>query len=397
MQSINSSIPILGFMDSLQGGRPENQDFMGYADTPLGFLYVLCDGMGGGPGGRTASTSVVEFVVRHIAKADSSSNRESILREAIAAADNMIAETTAANPQLTGMGTTIVCLLINKKSAMVAQVGDSRLYQFRMGHKVFQTEDHSYVADLVRKGSLSEEEARLSPDSNIITRAINGRGLADPNIYELAYDSKDRFMLCTDGIWGAFPAKELYKAVTSHNVNGAVTDITYEADTRGRNAGGNHDNLSIAIIETQCKSDKRIPMSKSILRLVIILTVAFITSLSFACYSFQSKHSELKVLSDSITALNLKCVNLRDSLSTAKATISNSERFLQEKNQELYKRSQELIEAKTESEKNKAEKEQLKAENEQLKKKQATNKKETNNKKKTKETKGKSQKQKRKK
>lgn len=368
MQSINSSLPIIGYMESRQGGRMENQDFMGYADTPSGFLFVLCDGMGGGPGGRTASTSVVEHVVRYVAAAAGTTDRSSVLREAVASADNMIQQMSSQNSALAGMGTTIVCLLLNKQSAVVAQVGDSRLYQFRMGRKVFQTDDHSYVADLVRKGALSEEEARLSSDSNIITRAINGRGIAEPNVYELPYDSGDRFVLCSDGIWGAMPAKNLCKRMTSHSVNGAVVDITYEVDEIGRNTGGHHDNLSIAIIETKKKSIKRIPMSKSILRIVIALAVALIASLSFNYYSLNGDKAELATMRDSVEVLTQQRDKLQKSLKDAQETIERRDASLQEKKDELKESNKELIAAKAASQTDKNENERLKAENEKLKK-----------------------------
>ena len=283
MDLIQSKYQIVGALESLQGGRPENQDFMGFADTPLGFAMVLCDGMGGGPGGRTASNVVVDTVISNLSSYKKGDDIRTAMRQAIEMADNKIAEMTAHTPELQGMGTTIVILVINKRSAHVAHVGDSRLYQFRSGKKVFRTNDHSQVGELVRLGALTEEQARVAPNSNVITRAINGHGIAQPDITELPYESGDRFVLCTDGIWGALPEKELIEKLTKgKSASGTVMGTTIDVDKIGNTNGGMHDNLSLVVIDMTTDSKLRVKMGRRIKNLlftiVAILTLSVLTN-----------------------------------------------------------------------------------------------------------------------
>lgn len=281
MNTITSQTKLInGALESRQGGRPENQDFVGFADTPFGFLLVLCDGMGGGPGGRTASTSVVAEVVRYISSQPLTTDRRQLLINAVADADEMIVRMTTERPVFMGMGTTICILLVSPESAMVAHVGDSRIYQFRMKHKVFRSADHSQVAELVRSGHMTEEQARLAPNSNVITRAINGKGIAQPDVIELPYEKGDRFMLCTDGIWGTMPEPLLIKkAVTAGSASGAVVQLACDADNIGKAEGGHHDNLTVAVIDTLKNSKKKVKMGKNILRTVIALAVMLFISI----------------------------------------------------------------------------------------------------------------------
>lgn len=283
MNLIQSKYQIVGALESLQGGRPENQDFMGFADTPLGFAMVLCDGMGGGPGGRTASNVVVDTVISNLSSYKKGDDIRTAMRQAIEMADNKIAEMTAHTPELQGMGTTIVILVINKRSAHVAHVGDSRLYQFRSGKKVFRTNDHSQVGELVRLGALTEEQARVAPNSNVITRAINGRGIAQPDITELPYESGDRFVLCTDGIWGALPEKDLIEKLTKgKSASGTVMGTTIDVDKIGNTNGGMHDNLSLVVIDMTTDSKLRVKMGRRIKNLlfaiVTILTLSVLAN-----------------------------------------------------------------------------------------------------------------------
>lgn len=311
MNSINTSYPVVGCLESKQGGRAENQDFVGFADTPLGFLLVLCDGMGGGPGGRTASTSTVDTVIAYVSKQDKAADRKEVLAGAIKFADANILNYTQAHPELSGMGTTIVCLLINEQSAMVAHVGDSRLYQFRYKRKQFRTADHSVVGEMVRNGAITEEQARTASNSNVITRAINGRGIAEPDIVELPYEKGDRFMVCTDGIWGAMEEGELMRKATENKViDATVVNLSFEVDEIGKNSGNHHDNLTLAILETGTNSKKPVPMSKKALKIIAGLAALLVLSIviGIACSSHYAgeaskKSEEILLLQDRIARL----------------------------------------------------------------------------------------------
>lgn len=328
MNLINSTYKISGALESLPGGREENQDFMGFADTQLGFVLVLCDGMGGGPGGLTASTTVVDAVIHHLSSFTKNNDIKTAIRQSIAYADDKIARLITASPTLTGMGTTVVVLVINNKSAFVAHIGDSRLYQFRFGYKVFRTNDHSQVGELVRSGALTEEQARISPNSNVVTRAINGCGIAQPDIIELPYEKGDRFVLCSDGIWGSMPEKELIRGLTkTKSVSGTVVQMAFDVDEIGKAAGGKHDNLSIAIVETQTNSKLKVKMGKKIriilFSLLVLLSISIIANLwalntTKSSFSSNLANSNVDSLEEIVSALAKDTSYLREELKSTR-------------------------------------------------------------------------------
>ena len=195
----------LGFIDSRIGGRKENQDSAGLKETKLGYLVVVCDGMGGMQGGSVASQLAVQTILETVASADKQSNPSMTLIKAIRNANMAIIEEGQNNPNLQGMGTTVTALLLTPYSALTAYVGDSRIYQLRKGKKVFRTFDHSMVFEMVRKKVISEEQARLSAQSNVILKALGITPDIEVEIEERPYLKGDRFILCTDGFWGAMP------------------------------------------------------------------------------------------------------------------------------------------------------------------------------------------------
>ena len=208
MKIIRTTYPLSGCWDTRQGGRPENQDSCGFVDTPHGFLAIMCDGMGGGPAGRQASELAVNTIAEYVNSIPDAIKLDELLQQAIEKAHQTIVEAGQKYPELKGMGTTVAAVLFHKEKAIVAHVGDSRVYQFRFGRRLFRTTDHSMVAELVSVNKLTEEQARLSGQTNLITRALGGGNhLADIDMRP--YEKGDRFLLCTDGIWGALPAKDL--------------------------------------------------------------------------------------------------------------------------------------------------------------------------------------------
>ena len=168
----NDNDIFIGFAESRIGGRPENQDSYGFKDTELGFLVTVCDGMGGGPGGKTASSIAVNEIITGIEEASKDEEVANIIIKAIRRANMAILEAGNQTPELQGMGSTATVLLLSEKSAFLAHAGDSRIYQIRGGKKVFRTFDHSVVFDLVKQKVITEEQARLSAQSNVITRAL---------------------------------------------------------------------------------------------------------------------------------------------------------------------------------------------------------------------------------
>lgn len=352
MKSINTSQAIVGFWDSRQGGRPENQDSCGFIDTARGHLAIICDGMGGGPAGKLASSLAVQRIMAYVNNAPEDEKSSEMLRHAIEHAHQAILEEAAKKPELKGMGTTAAVLLIGKRTATVAHVGDSRVYQFRNGSKVFRTEDHSWVAEMVRNKSLTEEQARLSSQSNIITRALGGKSEELADVQVLSYEAGDRFMLCTDGIWGMLSEKELIQiAAKTPSLAGAVDSLVVQVDELGRNSGNTHDNLTIAILETKENSTKKGSMRKKD-RLLLRLLLACCAVLFLAALYYRMKASN-NVMNDSqqlaLDSLRSQINSIRsqnEKLGDSIRRLNDSVGVYKEKYQELQdrnKKAQELL------------------------------------------------------
>lgn len=295
MEEITTSYPAVGYAESRIGGRSENQDTCAFTDTPVGLLVLVCDGMGGGPGGKTASMIAAAVITERMKKVKRVEDAEVKLTAAIAAANAAIMEATGQEsplaakfpdkkflpegmkirPELKGMGSTVAALLLTKDYALIAHVGDSRVYQLRGRKVVHRTTDHSRVMLRVLRGEIDEEKARTSSDSNIITQALGHSGAnMHSDVTKVPYLKGDRFVLCSDGVWGAFPQPELIAMLTSNrNVGGTVDNTVISVDDAGRQAGGTHDNLTLALIETTTNSTLPVKMNKTTKLMVIALAV----------------------------------------------------------------------------------------------------------------------------
>lgn len=249
-QQINHPSGIVGAVASRIGGRAENQDSFLVSDTPLGLLVAVCDGMGGGPAGKTASMLAAQALADTLAGAEPGMDPADVLRVAVKNANKAVTDATVERPELRGMGTTCVAVLVNSGKGYVVHVGDSRCYQIRGKKMEFRTTDHSYVAELVRRGTLTEEDARNSDFSNVITRAIGASEKVEPEVDIVRVAPRDRFALMSDGIWGALPEDALVAALAEDDdVADIVAELAVSVDRIGENKGGGHDNLTLALIE----------------------------------------------------------------------------------------------------------------------------------------------------
>lgn len=274
---------LIAYAESRIGGRQENQDSYSYAYTKRGYVATVCDGMGGGPGGKTASQIAVKEIITGINEAEADEDLQNVIIKAVRRANMAVIEAGNTTPAIKGMGSTATVLLITEHSAFVAHVGDSRVYQLRGRTKIFRTFDHSVVFEMVAQKMITEEQARLSATSNVITRALGVKPDLEVEIHELPYEKGDRFLLCTDGIHGTMPETELVRLAAMRNVNlgGVVDNIATIVDGNGRKEGGGHDNLTIAIIETKINSKLKPKMSKKV-------KIAFIALIALIVISFSS-------------------------------------------------------------------------------------------------------------
>ena len=225
--------------------RRTNQDYIFYSLTPVGGfpdLFVVADGMGGHQAGDFASRYAVETLLDYIKKAKPD-NLIRVLDRAIRYANKKVYEKAHADEELRGMGTTIVAAYIEDGQLFVANVGDSRLYVLDSGINQV-TEDHSYVADLMRAGQLTPEQARVHPQKNIITRAIGAVDDVKVDFFEMDLQKGDKILMCTDGLSNMVEDDVLYDIV----VNTYIEDVADELINEAKNNGG-RDNISLIVID----------------------------------------------------------------------------------------------------------------------------------------------------
>jgi len=177
-------------------------------------LYAVADGMGGHDAGEVASQLAVEALFsasrEALRNADvlDSEGLQKLLRGAFEAANQMVVTTGMA--QESNMGTTLCAILANESGDIVAgNVGDSRVYLLRGGELQQISRDHSLVAFLVQLGELTSEEARDHPSGNILVRSIGSVADIEVDVFHLKFESGDRFILCSDGLWGEVTDEEL--------------------------------------------------------------------------------------------------------------------------------------------------------------------------------------------
>lgn len=274
------------------GGREENQDSCSISETRRGLLVIVCDGMGGMTGGAIASAEAVkvirDYVSKPVSEDDIEDDNKSTLIQAVSSANAALLAIQENNPGLRGMGTTVTALLINEEKATVAYVGDSRIYQIRKGRKIFRTFDHSMVFEMVKKKIITEEQARLSAQSNIILRAVGLKPDLDVDAFDLPYDKGDLFLLCTDGVWGTMSEKDLIKRVSERQHPKVVTEtLAMNIHNDALRAGGKHDNLTAALVKTTKDSKLRSKMEDKIKKAfcvcLILLIVSVVANVTLCC------------------------------------------------------------------------------------------------------------------
>ena len=197
--------------------RHTNQDAFG-VDEPLA-LAVICDGMGGMAGGEVAShvalESFVEVVKQEIEasrSADGERTKRALCRAA-AAANRAVRARASYDTRFRGMGTTLVAARLDGNELTVVNVGDSRAYLVRGGVARQVTRDHSYIAEQMRMGLMTEGEAERSPLQSAITRAIGIDDDVQPDFYAETVEAGDEVLLCSDGLMRHMKDEEIGKIV----------------------------------------------------------------------------------------------------------------------------------------------------------------------------------------
>jgi serine/threonine protein phosphatase PrpC len=185
--------------------RENNEDCIAY-DARLG-CAVLADGMGGLRAGEVASATAVAAVMEHLAgpggapgSRPGSLPSATLLRDALGLANRRVRALAESRREYAGMGTTVVVGALHDGRFVAAHIGDSRAYRYRGGELARLTSDHSLVQQLVEQGILSPDEARHSPNRNIVTRAVGIEDEIEADVTEVDARDGDLFLLCSDGL-----------------------------------------------------------------------------------------------------------------------------------------------------------------------------------------------------
>ena len=193
--------------------RTQNQDF--YYLKPYGedlTVAIVCDGMGGAKAGNVASTLAVSTAasfLEEISEDELVRSPKESLTQAATLANESVFQKAGVESECRGMGTTMVAAIVSGQKATILNIGDSRCYQIGEEGIRKVTRDHSVVEDLVHRGEITPEEARLHPQKNLITRALGAESKARSDLYEIELKQGEFLLLCTDGLSNTLTDQEL--------------------------------------------------------------------------------------------------------------------------------------------------------------------------------------------
>jgi PPM family protein phosphatase len=223
--------------------RANNQDAFGFSIEHG--VYVVCDGMGGAAGGEVASSIAVDEVLHLLTERDREVAIPKIAEEVVNAANSAVFSRAERNPNLAGMGTTMVALVVEQSTVWVLNVGDSRCYRQRDGKLEQLTLDHSLVEEQVRLGRMTKHEALRSPLRNVITRAVGTQNAVTPDCFQFEAQPGDLFLLCSDGLTRELPDAEVQELLAGDE---ALQDRTNRLIEAANKAGG-RDNITCILVQ----------------------------------------------------------------------------------------------------------------------------------------------------
>lgn len=227
--------------------RVVNQDYVFSCLEPVGNLpnlFIVADGMGGHQAGDFASSYSVKKFLESVSLS-LQKHPHKIFQDAIRYANKELIEKSRTNPDLRGMGTTMVVLTIVGDKAYVANVGDSRLYLLE--DELTQiTIDHSLVQEMIRIGELTKESARNHPDKNIITRAVGAGKDINVDFFEFHITKDSVLLMCSDGLSNMVDEGQIAALLKSSRMPEKAGKKLIEAANRN----GGKDNIAVIVINS---------------------------------------------------------------------------------------------------------------------------------------------------
>ena len=257
MQIVSSGLTDVGRV------RTNNEDSFRIVE-PLN-LFILSDGMGGEAHGEVASAMAVDIIDKYCSsdKEDSSatvldgapenvSSQTRKLRNAVAQANFQIFQSSQKNPEQRGMGATVTTAWLKESRLSIAHVGDSRLYLLRSGNLQQMTNDHSLVAEQVRRGLLTPQQAEESEMQSVLLRALGAHADVDIDVEEVEMMSRDVLLMCSDGLTRMVTEPEIAGTLQAETLpNVAAEKLVALANERG-----GIDNVTVIVVRFEDESNK---------------------------------------------------------------------------------------------------------------------------------------------
>jgi protein phosphatase len=234
--------------------RDHNEDAVA-SDAETG-LVVLADGMGGYKAGEVASEIAVLTLVSELREGmlelpagevdkDSGLLREGvILRDAVAKANSAIYNVSQSQPQCAGMGTTLVAAVFTDNRVCVGHIGDSRMYRLRGEEFIQITEDHSLLNEQLKSGLITPEQAKVSKNKNLVTRALGVDPTVELELHEYGVQPGDIYLLCSDGLSDLVEDEEIQLTLSALSAN---LELAAHQLVQMANDNGGKDNISVVL------------------------------------------------------------------------------------------------------------------------------------------------------
>ena len=227
--------------------RTDNQDaYFAGKITDDAVFAVVCDGMGGANAGNVASELAVrhisEYVIRSYRDGMDMTDTEKTLKNAIVSANISLYDKAVNNAELAGMGTTTVAAFVKDGAAVIAHVGDSRIYLVNEEIKQL-TRDHSVVQSLIESGKITPEDAKVHPRKNVITRALGAEENVAVDSDCLNLSNGDTLLLCSDGLTNFLDDKDILTVFQNNDISAVAERLVEEAN---KNGGG--DNITVVTV-----------------------------------------------------------------------------------------------------------------------------------------------------
>lgn len=247
-----------------KGGRANNEDFIFPAPESINTaqqLFIVCDGVGGANKGEIASSMACELFQTYLSSFSEGEIDTTIINKALQFTEVHFNDYVKNNPSASGMATTLAMVYIGSNGVTVAHIGDSRVYQFRKGQILHQTEDHSLVYSLYKLNTIKKEDMRTHSQRNVILKAIQaGSGSSEADVSVLTdIEAGDFLFICTDGVLEQFDDDALCALFDGTNSPETCKDILIE-----RCNGKTKDNFSFYIIPINHVRDSK-TMTQNIL------------------------------------------------------------------------------------------------------------------------------------